>query len=98
MKLKKTLVFLLVLSMVLSAFAFACGKKTDEEPAETGTETEAPADDENAEEPADHAGPEPDDSVPEGGFQERSVSQAGGVSQSRLRRGCGQSRPWNGLL
>lgn len=53
MKLKKTLVFLLVLSMVLSAFAFACGKKTDEEPAETGTETEAPADDENAEEPAD---------------------------------------------
>ena len=53
MKLKKTLVFLLVLSMVLSAFAFACDKKTDEEPAETGTETEAPADDENAEEPAD---------------------------------------------
>lgn len=53
MKLKKTLVFLLVLSMVLSAFAFACGKKTDEKPAETGTETEAPADDENAEEPAD---------------------------------------------
>ena len=53
MKLKKTLVFLLVLSMVLSAFAFACGKKTDEEPKDTGTETEAPADDENAEEPAD---------------------------------------------
>ena len=52
MKLKKTLVFLLVLSMVLSAFAFACGKKTDE-PAENDTETEAPADDENAEEPAD---------------------------------------------
>ena len=52
MKLKKTLVFLLVLSMVLSAFAFACGKKTDE-PAENETETEAPADDENAEEPAD---------------------------------------------
>lgn len=52
MKLKKTLVFLLVLSMVLSAFAFACGKKTDE-PAENDTETEAPADNENAEEPAD---------------------------------------------
>ena len=52
MKLEKTLVFLLVLSMVLSAFAFACGKKTDE-PAENETETEAPADDENAEEPAD---------------------------------------------
>ena len=50
MKLKKTLVFLLVLSMVLSAFAFACGKKTDEEPADQGTETEAPAD---GEEPAD---------------------------------------------
>ena len=50
MKLKKTLVFLLVLSMVLSAFAFACGKKTDEEPEEPGTETETPADDENAEE------------------------------------------------
>lgn len=44
MKLKKTLVFLLVLSMVLSAFAFACGKKTDE-PAENDTETEAPAED-----------------------------------------------------
>ncbi|OFK81048.1 hypothetical protein HMPREF2800_01915 [Anaerosphaera sp. HMSC064C01] len=53
MKLKKTLVFLLVLSMVLSAFAFACGKKTDEPAEEPGTETEAPADDENAEEPAD---------------------------------------------
>ncbi len=55
MKLKKTLVFLLVLSMVLSAFAFACGKTTDEEPEEPGTETDAPADDENAEdeEPAD---------------------------------------------
>lgn len=55
MKLKKTLVFLLVLSMVLSAFAFACGKKTDEEPEEPGTETETPAEDENAEdeEPAD---------------------------------------------
>ncbi|WP_294795213.1 ABC transporter substrate-binding protein [uncultured Fenollaria sp.] len=54
MKLKKTLVFLLVLSMVLSAFAFACGKNTDE-PEEPGTETDAPADDENAEdeEPAD---------------------------------------------
>lgn len=44
MKLKKTLVFLLVLSMVLSAFAFACGKKTDE-PAENDTETETPAED-----------------------------------------------------
>ena len=44
MKLKKTLVFLLVLSMVLSAFAFACGKKTDE-PAENETETETPAED-----------------------------------------------------
>lgn len=54
MKLKKTLVFLLVLSMVLSAFAFACGKKTDEPAEEPGTETDAPADDENAdEEPAD---------------------------------------------
>lgn len=55
MKLKKTLVFLLVLSMVLSAFAFACGKKTDEPAEEPGTETETPADDENAEdeEPAD---------------------------------------------
>lgn len=54
MKLKKTLVFLLVLSMVLSAFAFACGKKTDEEPEEPGTETDAPAEDENSdEEPAD---------------------------------------------
>lgn len=52
MKLKKTLVFLLVLSMVLSAFAFACGKKTDEEPEEPGTETEAPADDENGDEEA----------------------------------------------
>ena len=48
MKLKKTLVFLLVLSMVLSAFAFACGKKTDEEPADKGTETEAPADGEES--------------------------------------------------
>ena len=54
MKLKKTLVFLLVLSMVLSAFAFACGKKTDEEPEEPGTETDAPAEDENSdEEPSD---------------------------------------------
>lgn len=54
MKLKKTLVFLLVLSMVLSAFAFACGKKTDEPAEEPGTETDAPADDENAdEEPSD---------------------------------------------
>lgn len=54
MKLKKTLVFLLVLSMVLSAFAFACGKKTDEPAEEPGTETDAPAEDENAdEEPAD---------------------------------------------
>ena len=54
MKLKKTLVFLLVLSMVLSAFAFACGKKTDEEPEEPGTETETPAEDENTdEEPSD---------------------------------------------
>lgn len=43
MKLKKTLVFLLVLSMVLSAFAFACGKKTDEPAEEPGTETDAPA-------------------------------------------------------
>ena len=50
MKLKKTLVFLLVLSMVLSAFAFACGKKTDEPAEEPGTETDAPADDENSEE------------------------------------------------
>lgn len=54
MKLKKTLVFLLVLSMVLSAFAFACGKKTDEPAEEPGTETDAPAEDENSdEEPAD---------------------------------------------
>lgn len=58
MKLKKTLVFLLVLSMVLSAFAFACGKKTDE-PAENDTETEAPADDENAEEPDDETAERP---------------------------------------
>lgn len=61
MKLKKTLVFLLVLSMVLSAFAFACGKKTDE-PADKGTETEAPADgeettdEETAERPTEPSG------------------------------------------
>lgn len=63
MKLKKTLVFLLVLSMVLSAFAFACGKKTDE-PAENETETETPAedsgeettDDETAERPTEPSG------------------------------------------
>ena len=63
MKLKKTLVFLLVLSMVLSAFAFACGKKTDE-PAENDTETETPAgdsgeettDEETAERPTEPSG------------------------------------------
>lgn len=58
MKLKKTLVFLLVLSMVLSAFAFACGKKTDE-PAENDTETEAPAEDSEEETPDDETAERP---------------------------------------
>lgn len=59
MKLKKTLVFLLVLSMVLSAFAFACGKKTDEPAEEPGTETEAPADDNGEETPDDETAERP---------------------------------------
>lgn len=59
MKLKKTLVFLLVLSMVLSAFAFACGKKTDEPAEEPGTETEAPADDTGEDTPDDETAERP---------------------------------------
>ena len=59
MKLKKTLVFLLVLSMVLSAFAFACGKKTDEPAEEPGTENEAPADDNGEETPDDETAERP---------------------------------------
>lgn len=59
MKLKKTLVFLLVLSMVLSAFAFACGKKTDEPAEEPGTENEAPADDTGEDTPDDETAERP---------------------------------------
>lgn len=59
MKLKKTLVFLLVLSMVLSAFAFACGKKTDEPAEEPGTETEAPAEDSDEETPDEETAERP---------------------------------------
>lgn len=59
MKLKKTLVFLLVLSMVLSAFAFACGKKTDEPAEEPGTETEAPAEDSGEDTPDDETAERP---------------------------------------
>ena len=59
MKLKKTLVFLLVLSMVLSAFAFACGKKTDEPAEEPGTETDAPADENGEEAPEDETAERP---------------------------------------
>lgn len=59
MKLKKTLVFLLVLSMVLSAFAFACGKNSDEPAEEPGTENEAPADDTGEDTPDDETAERP---------------------------------------